>query len=120
MDAEFIINTFHQQVKKCCASCQHRGIDNEGTRVCALMNIVVKPNFCCTNWNLREGLDRAGMWRGTIKKREYLIYAMMVRREEDYAIQNGTLTEEQRKTVEEIRCSYREMTIENEELKMKN
>ena len=113
MDTDFIINTFHQKVKKCCASCQHRNIDNEGTRVCELMNIVVKPDFCCMNWNLREGLDKAGLCRGTIKKKEYLIYAMMVRREEDVAIQNGTLREEQRKTVEEIRSSYKELIIDN-------
>lgn len=112
MEKDFIINTFHKKVKKCCASCQHRAIDNEGNRICALMNVIVKPDLLCMNWNLREGLDKAGLCRGTIKKKEYLMYAMMVRREEDVAIQNGTLHEEQRKTVEEIRSSYREIKVE--------
>ena len=31
-----VSNAYGVKVKKCCASCQHKCIENDGTRVCSL------------------------------------------------------------------------------------
>ena len=56
------------RVRKMCASCQHKSIDNEGTRICGLMQLKVKQKFCCKQWLMSEGLMDAGKSGGVVKK----------------------------------------------------
>jgi len=91
------------KIKKCCASCGHKCIDNEGTRVCALMMLKVQQRFKCKQWQMSDGLKNAGMSGGKVKRKEYLIYVQEIRSAESDNIQNGIITEQERKTLEEIR-----------------
>ena len=53
------------EIKRCCASCQHKQINEEGTRVCAVMGHSVKPGFKCGRWQLSEGL---ALWLSAVSK----------------------------------------------------
>ena len=48
-------------IKEICASCQHKEIDNEGTRICTKMQLKVPQRFHCRLWTLAEGLRRLKM-----------------------------------------------------------
>ena len=37
---ETVVNGHYVRVKKWCASCEHREVDEEGTRICGLMQFV--------------------------------------------------------------------------------
>ena len=43
-------------IKECCASCRHKTIDEEGTRICAGMQIVVEQRMKCRKWECDESL----------------------------------------------------------------
>ena len=43
-------NAHGVKVKRCCASCQHKCIEIDGTRVCALMMLKVQQKFKCKQW----------------------------------------------------------------------
>lgn len=63
-----VTNMFHASVRKCCASCRHRDVENDGTRICQLMQLKVAPAFVCTKWQMSDGLQNAGMSGGVVKK----------------------------------------------------
>ena len=65
---EKVTNRYHICVKKWCASCQHKEVDNDGTRVCQLMQLKVAPAFVCPRWQMSDGLQNAGMSGGVVKK----------------------------------------------------
>ena len=60
-------NAYGVNVKRCCASCQHKCIDKEGERVCALMMIKVEQMFECQQWQMSDGLKNAGMGGGVVR-----------------------------------------------------
>ena len=43
------------KVKKCCASCQHKCIELDGTRVCTLTMKQVEQKFKCKQWQMSDG-----------------------------------------------------------------
>lgn len=47
---ETAINRNGVKIRRCCASCRHREIKDDGTRLCAKMFLLVKPLFCCSQW----------------------------------------------------------------------
>jgi hypothetical protein len=49
------------EVKRICASCQHKEIENDGTRVCMKMQLKVPQKFHCKLWEMAEGLKRLGV-----------------------------------------------------------
>ena len=49
------------KVKRCCASCQHKCIKLDGTRLCSLTMTEVKQKFKCKQWQMSEGLTKAGL-----------------------------------------------------------
>ena len=53
-------NAHGVKVKRCCASCEHKCIEKDGTRVCAQMMIKVPQDFVCPKWQMSEGLRNAG------------------------------------------------------------
>ena len=53
-------NVYGVKVKRCCASCQHRCVELDGTRVCALTMTTVEQKFRCKQWQMRDGLQKAG------------------------------------------------------------
>ena len=54
------INRYGVRVRRCCASCAHRAILKDGSRVCQSMWLVVDQLFCCRQWRMRDGLMNAG------------------------------------------------------------
>ena len=58
------------KVKRCCASCQHKCIETDGTRICALMMIVVGQRFKCKQWQMADGLKHAGKSGGVVRQKE--------------------------------------------------
>ena len=107
------------KIKKCCASCQHKCIESDGTRVCASMMLKVQQKFKCKKWQMSDGLKNAGKCDGKVKRKEYLIYVLEIRSAERLRvgdgtsgmsddIQNGIITEQERKTLEEIRMMFTE------------
>lgn len=58
------------KVKRCCASCQHKCIETDGTRICALMMIVVRQRFRCKQWQMVDGLKNAGKGGGVVRDKE--------------------------------------------------
>lgn len=55
---ETVTNLHGVTVKRCCASCEHKGIEADGTRVCTKMQLKVKSDFCCGLWQMSYGLKR--------------------------------------------------------------
>ena len=58
------------KVKRCCASCLHKEITNEGARVCALMVLKVEQKFKCKQWQMSDGLKNAGKGGGVVKDKD--------------------------------------------------
>ena len=63
-------NAYGVKVKKCCASCQHKCIESDGTRVCASMMLVVQQRFRCKQWLMSEAMQNAGKGGGVVRDRE--------------------------------------------------
>ena len=59
-------NTHGIKVKRCCASCQHKCIEIDGTRVCELMQLVVEQKFRCKRWLMSDGLKNTGLQTGGV------------------------------------------------------
>jgi hypothetical protein len=59
-------NAYNVKIKKCCVSCQHKCVENDGARVCAQMMLKVQPRFKCKQWQMSEGLMKAGMQNGGV------------------------------------------------------
>lgn len=60
-------NLYGVEVKRCCASCQHKSIDFEGVRVCDLMGLKVQHKFKCSSWEMSYGLQKAGNAQGAVR-----------------------------------------------------
>ena len=87
------------KIKKCCASCQHKCIECDGTRVCTLTMQQVQQNIKCKKWKMADSLKNAGNNGGKVKCKEYLIYVQEIR---------NNITKQERKTLEEIRQMFTE------------
>ena len=57
---EVCLNAYHISVKKMCASCQFKEVENDGTRVCQKMHLKVPRDFVCPKWQMSDGLWNAG------------------------------------------------------------
>ena len=55
-----VVNGFGIKVKRCCASCQHKYIDNDGTRYCEEEKRAVSQKSKCKKWQMSDGLKMAG------------------------------------------------------------
>ena len=63
---ETTLNAYHIKVNKCCASCQHKYIEDDGTRSCTLMMLIVQQKFICKQWQMSDGLKNAGLQNGGV------------------------------------------------------
>ena len=59
-------NQYHIEIKACCASCQHREVQDDGTRLCRKVGLVVEQKFKCHLWELNDGLKNAGHQTGGV------------------------------------------------------
>ena len=60
-------NAHGVKVKRCCASCQHKCIEKDGSRVCAQMMIKVEQKFKCKQWQMSDGMKNAGKGGGVVR-----------------------------------------------------
>ena len=60
-------NLYGVEVKRCCASCEHKWIDYDGTRLCTSMGLKVQHKFKCSHWKMAEGLTKAGSAQGAVR-----------------------------------------------------
>ena len=63
---EVCLNAYHISVKKMCASCQFKEVENDGERVCKKMQLKVRQQFVCCHWQMSDGLKNAGLQNGGV------------------------------------------------------
>ena len=96
------------EIRKSCSTCMHRCEDGDGCQICKLTGANVTGADLCSGWKMAEGYQHVGRKKGKIKKKEYLMFVQMQREQEDKAIEQGILFEEDCKTSEELRTLYEE------------
>ena len=74
-----LVNRYGIAVKKCCASCQHKCLDDFGCRKCELTNRKVRGKNRCDDWELSEQLESIGCERGRVQRRAYQLTLMDLR-----------------------------------------
>jgi len=66
-----VMNAYRVKVNRCCASCQHKECLNDGTRVCQKAGLKVEQKYCCSQWQMADGLKNAGLQNGgVVRQRE--------------------------------------------------
>jgi hypothetical protein len=104
------VNNAHGvKVKCCCASCQHKTIENDGTRVCTSMMLKVQQGFTCPKWAVAEGLN-AGHRKGKVKRYEYLMFVFETRMQEREAIDSGLMIADEVATLDSLRERFEKET----------
>ena len=89
------------KVKRCCASCDNKKIDDFGKRSCSLG---YASCLTCRHWRMREELRNAGAPFGVIKTKDYLRYVLDIRARE---MDTGCFKKRvQLRDIEEIRKEY--------------
>ena len=63
---ETVTNAYHVEVKVCCASCQHKEVLKDGTRMCNKMTLIVEAASECQQWQMSDGLKNAGLQNGGV------------------------------------------------------
>ena len=64
-----VYNKYGIRVKRCCASCGHKCILNDGDRLCAIKQIIVGQKFRCKKW-VMNGLENAGKGGGDVRQKD--------------------------------------------------
>ena len=64
--SEISVNAYGITVKKMCASCDMKDVLNDGERVCKRMELKVRQQFCCCNWQMSDSLKNAGLQNGGV------------------------------------------------------
>jgi hypothetical protein len=63
-------NAYGIKVKRCCASCQHKCIQKDGSRFCAVMMVAVDQKSKCKDWQMSDGMRFAGTGGGEVREKE--------------------------------------------------
>ena len=63
---ETVLNSYYINVKKICASCQHKENLNNGCRQCTKTGQVVEQKHVCPEWEMSDGLRNAGLQKGAV------------------------------------------------------
>ena len=67
---ETVMNGYHIRVNKMCASCQHKEVLRDGTRVCQKMTLKVEQRYLCRQWEMSDALKNAGCSGGVVRERD--------------------------------------------------
>ena len=101
---EMVPNRFGIMVKKCCASCKHKCLNDYAQRNCELTKRKVMALQVCDDWQMSEQLELLGCEHGKVQCREYQLTLMEVRASEHLATMRGlTITS---KSLEEIQKEF--------------
>ena len=106
----FVSNGHGIKVCKICASCQHKGIENDGTRICQLMQLKVQQKFKCPKWQPAESFAQAGSSKGKVKRREYLMFVFETRMQEREKLDQELISAEEVATLDSLRKRFEEET----------
>ena len=79
MEIYKVLNIRGMGIKRCCGSCQHRFVTDEGLRICKMHRKFVYKTNCCQFWRMNRRLDRPVVRWGKIKNRDYLKYVARIR-----------------------------------------
>ena len=60
------MNAYHIKVNKMCASCQHKEVLRDGSRICQKVGLKVEQTFVCRHWEMNDGLKNAGLQNGGV------------------------------------------------------
>ena len=102
-----LVNRYGIRVKRCCASCRHKCLDDFASRKCELTGQRVRGGYKCDDWQMSEQLEMLGCERGRVQRREYQLTLMEVRASERLAIQRGlTITP---RSLEDIQKEFEEL-----------
>ena len=101
---EMVPNRFGVMVKKCCASCEHKCLNDFAQRCCQLTNKRVKAKQVCKKWQMSEQLGMLGCAHGKVQCREYQLTLLEVRASEHLAQMRGLTIPH--KSLEEIRKDF--------------
>ena len=106
-----VLNPCGLRVKKCCASCRFKDVEEDGSRACPIIDEYVKSDHVCEHWEMDYNTSQAGVCRGRIHKKEYLMFALAIRLGEGAealkAKKRGEKVPEPR-SIESIRREYEE------------
>ena len=106
-----VLNPCGLRVKKCCASCRFKDVEEDGSRACPIIDEYVKSDHVCEHWEMDYNTSQAGVCRGRIHKKEYLMFALAIRLGEGAealrAKKKGEPAPEPR-SIESIRREYEE------------
>ena len=99
-------NSHYINVRRMCASCHRRTVDDEGDRICEPTQKMVEQKSKCRYWQMSAAMMNAGKGLGRIKRREYLMFVIEVRMQEREAIDNGVLLPEDMETLDSLRKRF--------------
>lgn len=93
------------RIARCCMSCAFKEESELKTiRVCSLDKLPHHRYHMCRDWQASQTMEGAGTSGGRIKRREYLMYVLAIRYEEQLAEEKGQ--EIVPRSVEEIRDAF--------------
>lgn len=98
------------KVRKMCASCQHKSIDNDGTRICQLMQLKGQQKFRCPKWQSAACFAEAGNNKGRVKRREYLMFVFEVRMQEREKLDQRLMSADEVATLDSLRKRFEDET----------
>ncbi len=94
------------KIRKCCSSCEHLSVDNQGCHTCYTLLLKVEPRFCCPKWVMAKQYMEVGGELGKVKSKAYLEYVRTIRDDESESIRLGIINESMRKPIAVIRREY--------------
>lgn len=97
--------------KTCCASCMHKQIQNDGSRLCELEGLLVESQHTCEQWEVNASMVKTedrGM--GKVKRHEYLMFVLETRTLERQAVDEGTMSPDDMSTLDSLRKRFEEET----------
>ena len=62
-----VMNLYHIQVFKICASCENKRINDRGKRICMKTQKVVEQQDVCSEWEMSKGCQKAGIGGGVVR-----------------------------------------------------
>lgn len=99
----FVRNNYGIKIVKCCASCEHKALDNR-SRLCTIGEGIVASSHCCKNWQMAEAYKQAGKGGGVVKKKDYLDF--VINRLEENAGRHSISSRPNRESVVTLRKEY--------------
>ena len=89
MEIYAVLNTQGMGIKKCCGSCMHKRVTDDGLRLCRKHRMYVYKTNCCKDWRMDRRLDRPVVRWGKLKSSEYLKYVAKIRIVENQRIREA-------------------------------